>query len=114
MRHWFFFTLLAAAAAAKTVDLKIYPPEVRFHAGSEGQKMLVVATDDEGISREVTAEVTFQVNGALVEANRTGRATQAGTGSLRASFDSLAAAVPIEVLKERAHEPSFINDIVPI
>ncbi len=38
MRHWFLFTLLAAAAAAKTVELKIYPPEVRFHAGSEGQK----------------------------------------------------------------------------
>ena len=82
MRHLMFFTLLAAVAAAKTVELKIYPPEVRFHAGSEGQHVLVVATDDEGVSREVTAEVTFQVSAASlarVEAN-TIKATQPGTG----------------------------------
>ena len=60
MRHWLLFTLLAATAAAKTVELKIYPPEVRFHAGSEGQKVLVVATDDEGVSRKSPPEVMFR------------------------------------------------------
>ena len=114
MRHWFLLTLLTAAASAKTVELKIYPPQVRFHTGSEGQKVLVVATDDEGVSREVTAEVTFQATGASVEANRTIKGAQPGTGTLRASFEGLSAEVPVEVLKERPHQLSFINDIVPI
>ncbi|HYI92175.1 MAG TPA: DUF1549 and DUF1553 domain-containing protein [Bryobacteraceae bacterium] len=114
MLYCFLFILLAASASAKTIELKIYPPEVRFHAGSEGQKVLVVATDEEGVSREVTSEVSFQVKGASVGTNHTVKGTQPGTGTLRASFDGLSAEVAVEVLKERPHELSFINDIVPI
>src|SRR5262245_32617434 len=114
MRHLILFTLVAAMAPAKTVELKIYPPEVRFHANSEGQKVLVVATDDEGVSREVTSEVTFQVTAGQVEGNRTIKAAQPGAGRLIGRFDGLSAEAPVEVLKERPHELSFINDIVPI
>src|SRR5688572_23710969 len=117
MRHLVLVSLLAAIAAAKTVELKVYPPEIRFHAGSEGQTVLVVATDDDGVSREVTLEATFRVNVpslAHVEANRTIKSTQPGTGHLHASFDGLSAQAPLEVLNERPHLLSFINDIVPI
>ena len=48
MRNLILFTVLASTAMPKTVVLKIYPPDIRFHAGSEGQNVLVVATDDEG------------------------------------------------------------------
>ncbi|MFN7934043.1 MAG: DUF1549 and DUF1553 domain-containing protein [Bryobacteraceae bacterium] len=111
----FLLALFASGVSAKTVELKIYPPEVRFHAGSAGQKILVVATDEEGVSREVTASATLSAGTlAQVEGNRTVKGAQAGTGKLRASFDGLSAEVPVEVLKARANELSFINDIVPI
>ena len=63
------FILCAAGLEARTVELKIYPPEIRFHAGSDGQKILVVATDDEGVSREVTTEATLSA-GPLVQVER--------------------------------------------
>ena len=44
---------LGFEAAAKTLDIHLYPPEVRVHAGGEGQTLLLIATDEEGVSREV-------------------------------------------------------------
>ncbi len=45
---------------------------------AKARRVLVVATDDEGVSREVTAEVTFQATGASVEANHTVKGNPAG------------------------------------
>ena len=55
---------LPVGISAKTVSLSIYPPEVRLHAGGEGQKVLLTATDDEGVAREVTSEATWDFSGA--------------------------------------------------
>ncbi|MCC6383351.1 MAG: DUF1549 domain-containing protein, partial [Dehalococcoidia bacterium] len=114
MRILLSFVLWSAALEAKTVELKIYPPEVRFHAASDGQAILVVATDDEGVSREVTAEATLSTGPLAQVEGRTVKGAQPGTGKLRAAFDGLSAEVPIEILKPRAAGLSFINDIVPI
>ncbi|MBL8210882.1 MAG: DUF1553 domain-containing protein [Bryobacterales bacterium] len=114
MRYLAVISLLTFSASAKTVDLKIYPPEVRLHAG-EGQKILVIATDEEGVSREVTAEAAYTTPAYLqVEAKRTVKAAQPGNAKLKATFDGISAEVTVEVMKPRPHELSFINDIVPI
>lgn len=111
------FLVLPAAAVGKTVALKLYPPEIRLHAGSDGQSVLLIATDEEGVNREVTAEATWQFNDATLaslKAPRTIQASHPGTTRLRATFDGLSTEVSVEVLPERRHELSFVNDIVPI
>ena len=114
MRHLVLVGLLAVGAEAKTVALKIYPPEVRFHAG-EGQKILVVATDEEGVSREVTAEAAFRAPASVqMEAGHTVKSTEQGTVKLRATFEGLSTEAAVEVLKPRGRELSFVNDIVPV
>ena len=45
---------------------------------------------------------------------RTVQAARPGNTRLRASFDGLSTEVPVEILPERRHELSFVNDIVPI
>jgi hypothetical protein len=108
---------LPVGISAKTISLSIYPPEVRLHAGGEGQKVLLTATDDEGVAREVTSEATWEFSGAPIasfQKPRTVQAARPGNTRLRASFDGMSAEVPVEILPERRHELSFVNDIVPI
>ena len=112
------FALLAVAVSSRaaTVSLQLYPPEVRVHAG-ESQTVLLIATDSEGVTREVTAEAKWsssQPASAAMTNSRTLSALKQGTGELVATFDGATAKAPVEVLPERRHELSFINDIVPI
>ena len=51
--------LTSFTLSARTVKLKLYPPEVRLHAKGEGQTVMVIATDQDGVSREVTADPFF-------------------------------------------------------
>ncbi len=103
---------------ARTADLKIYPPEVRVHIGSEGQTILLIATDDDGVSREISAnEAAFTVadnSTASLASARVVKGNKQGDTELRVSFDGVSAGVPLHVLPARPHELSFINDIVPI
>ena len=103
---------------ARTADLKIYPPEVRVHIGSEGQTILLIATDDDGVSREISAnEAAFTVadnSTASLASARVVKGNKQGDTELRVSFDGVSAGVPLHVLPARPPELSFINDIVPI
>lgn len=109
------FLSIPLLLAAKTVKVDMYPPEVRLHAGAS-QSLLVVATDDEGVAREVTAEAKLTAADTRVaKADALVlKGTAAGQTRLTATFDGVSAEVPVEVMPERAHELSFINDIVPI
>lgn len=107
----------SAGLSGKTVRLTLYPPEVRLHASGEGQAVLLIATDEEGVSREVTADASWQFDGdapASFQKPRTVQATRSGKTRLTASFDGVFAEVPVEILPERRQQPSFVNDIVPI
>lgn len=112
MRPVYILLIAAAISSARTLELNLYPPEVRFHAG-ESQTLLVIATDPDGVSREVTSEATLRATVGSI-ANRAVRAGQPGTGRLIASFEGLTTEVPLEVLPARRSELSFRNDIVPI
>ena len=100
---------------AKTAELKLYPPEVRVHA-SDTQRVLLLATDEQGVTREVTAEAAWKLTdeSATFSAPRSVRGVKPGAARLIASFDGRTAEVPVETMAERKHELSFINDIVPI
>jgi hypothetical protein len=119
MRKLSLFSVLLMAAmdlSGKTVELKLYPPEIRVHAG-ESQMVVLLATDGEGVTREVTLEAKWEVNDPSVIALAPPRKLNGhskGSGELIASFDGSTVKVPVEVLPERKHELSFINDIVPV
>lgn len=117
MRTFLLLVILTAGLAAKTVSLTLYPPEIRLHARGEGQSVLLIATDDEGVSREVTSAASWQFQGEApvsFRKPRTVEATGPGSARLRASFDGISVEAPVELLPERRQELSFVNDIVPI
>lgn len=109
---------LALEAAAKTVDIHLYPPEVRVHAGGEGQTLLLIATDEEGVTREVQlveAKLVFtDASLASIESSRILKSGRIGSTRLKVSFEGISTEVPVDVLPERHSDLSFINDIVPI
>ncbi len=107
---------VAVTATAATVSLKLYPPEIRVHAG-DSQMVLLVATGADGVTREVTPEAKWSYSApssAVIANSRTLNALKQGSGELVADFDGVSAKVSVEILPERHHELSFINDIVPI
>lgn len=118
MRIWAPLLFLAAVpVVARTAKLQIYPPEVRLHAGGEGQSILVIATDEEGVSREVTTEatVTFRPGSSVTFSKpRTVRAAEPGNSTLQVTFDGASAEAPVAILPVKHRELSFINDMVPL
>ncbi|MEX2261296.1 MAG: DUF1549 and DUF1553 domain-containing protein [Bryobacteraceae bacterium] len=120
MRRAFILPLLAllpGALSARTVELKLYPPEIRTHASDAGQTVLLIATDEEGVDRDVTAEASWQIADASlasIEASHVIKGNRQGETRLTVSFDGKSAEAPVEVLPERRRELSFINHIVPI
>jgi Protein of unknown function (DUF1553)/Protein of unknown function (DUF1549)/Bacterial Ig-like domain (group 2) len=104
------------SAAAATVSLQLYPPEIRVHIG-ESQTVLLIATGSDGVSREVTADAKWNSTTqsfAALTGTRTLTGLEQGSGELIAVFDGITARAPVEILPARRHELSFINDIVPI
>ena len=77
-------------ASAKTASILLYPPEVRVHTNGEGQTLLLIATDDEGVSREVTfAEARLELADksiASVEASRILKGNRVGNTRLSGVF----------------------------
>src|SRR5438270_5494862 len=84
--------LLPFTLAAGTVAITLYPPEIRVHAKGEGQTVLLIAVDDEGVAREVTAQASWKFSDgsvAGVEASRRVMGAKPGAVRVTASFDGL-------------------------
>ncbi|HYI92996.1 MAG TPA: hypothetical protein VEX68_05595 [Bryobacteraceae bacterium] len=87
---------VAATSAAATVSLKLYPSEIRVHAG-ESQMVLLVATDSEGVTREVTSDAKWSYSApssAAMAGTRTLTALKQGSGELVANFEGVALRLP--------------------
>jgi hypothetical protein len=109
--------LLLSSGMAKTIDLKIYPPEIRIEAGQNGQAVLVVATDQDGITRDVTDKATIQVRQASIaryQEPRNVSGLRQGTTELEAAYGDHTATVRVYVNEAAPRPFSFVNDIVPI
>src|SRR5437660_5487064 len=102
--HLLPLVLLPVTLSAGTVVIKLYPPEIRLHAQGEGQTILLIAIDDEGVGREVTPQAGWKFSDASVagvESSRRVRGSQPGIARLTASFDGLTVEAPVEVLPAR-------------
>ena len=106
-----------AQADEAPARLEVFPPEIRLSNARDRQRMVVVATADDGITRDVTAESTLTpANPALLR--REGavfRPIADGSTTLAASFGGRSVEVPVEVSGAAEVPPlSFRLDVMPV
>ena len=109
--------LLACSLHARTVELQIYPPTLRMDAASVGQTLLVVATDEAGVTRDITDQATFRLREpaiAAYEKPRVLRGLAPGETQLTASFEGVSTNAKVVISPAAPRPFSFVNDIVPI
>lgn len=105
---------LQAAALAK---LDIYPPDIRLNNGLDRQHFIVVATHDDGVTADVTAQcqaaladsAPAKLEGAVVLPQANGETT------LTVEYIGQKASVPVKVENVEARPPmSFTLDVMPV
>jgi hypothetical protein len=104
-------------AAEAPVALRVFPSEVSLTTIRDAQTVLVQAEYANGITRDVTAQATWALDGDTVVAQEANRLTPKADGSakLTVKFESLSAEVPITVAQATADPPiSFKRDVMPV
>ena len=107
------------ALAAEYVELALYPPQVRLETGDDSQRVVAVATRDDGVTVDVTAEVVWDRAGAGPElfAVEQGvvRPCAAGQARLRASLGELGAEADVVVASLDPRDGvAFRRDVMPV
>jgi len=96
--------------------LHVYPSEVSLTTAGDSQSLVVQAEYADGITRDVTDKVAWKVDGDAVslETNRLSPKAD-GSAKVSATFESLAAEVPITVSQAAVQPPiSFKRDVMPV
>jgi hypothetical protein len=99
------------------VALKVFPSEVSLTTVRDAQTILVQAEYANGITRDVTDQVTWKLDSDNVVAQEGNRLVPKADGSAKlvATFQSLTAEVPITVSQATADPPiSFKLDVMPV
>jgi len=105
----------AAEVSAERVDL--YPPEVNLNTKLDYQRVIVVVTRDDGVTRDVTAEAELSLAGAGVARLENHTLYPAGDGNtmLRAKLGDRTVEAPVVVTASGADRPiSFKLDVMPV
>ncbi|MCK5941142.1 MAG: cell surface protein, partial [Planctomycetes bacterium] len=115
-RTWLTLALLPAIAVAQG-KLAAYPAKVTLDSGLDAHRLVVVQTDAQGITTDVTAaaEITFATPG--VAEWRDGELLPVGDGEsvARIRHGGLTAEVHVAVRDARVDPPvSFRNDVIPV
>ncbi|MBM3724238.1 MAG: DUF1553 domain-containing protein [Acidobacteria bacterium] len=107
------FFLCCVAARAGAASLAVYPPAIVLEAGA-AQTILVVATDEAGVTTDVTAQATCI--SPRFAACQPGLLQGLVPGETTVTFahGDLRAAVRVTVRTSAPRAPSFINDVVPV
>ncbi len=107
----------AAPAAAGWESLAVYPPVVSLETAADLQNMIAVATRSDGVTKDVTAEVTWQLENPAFANLQEFRLTPVTDGEtkLNASWNGHNVSVLIRVTRAAETKPiSFHLDIMPI
>jgi hypothetical protein len=113
--------LLAAAVcpagAADIVRLEVFPPEIYLSSGRDLQRFVVVATRDDGVTLDVTRDVTAVLDEPQA-ARREGNTLYPlvdGTTTLRVSYGGHEATAAVKVERAGENPPiSFQLDVMPV
>jgi hypothetical protein len=112
----FFSTLLAASG--KTVRISVYPQQANLTGDHTRQSLLVMAVDDEGVERDVTAKAAYTTTPAGIVRVTTDFAVEAladGAASLRVAYGDKQVEAKCAVTNQATRRPvSFLGDIAPI
>lgn len=107
-----------AEPAAAVAKLVVYPADIRLDSRNDLQLVLVVATDNAGVTREVGKQAVFSFNPpGIAERDERGRvvARKSGQTVLTVEFNAAKCDVPITVVNAANERPiSFRNDIEPV
>lgn len=106
-----------AQGDAPPVALRIFPSEISLTTARDAQSVVVQAEYGNGITRDVTSQVAWTLEGQEFVALNGGRLTPRGDGSakLTATFETLTATATISVSQSAVDPPvSFKQDIMPI
>ncbi len=120
---WLASLLLASTVSgaeeplATAVRLEVFPDRIQIDHGGDHPRVIVVATDATGLTRDVTAEVSVTVRGEVVTWDPEGRChpRQDGEGQLEVRLGELRVEVPVVVQDAaRPRAASFHRDVLPV
>jgi hypothetical protein len=97
--------------------LHVFPSQVALTTVRDAQSIVVQAEYANGITRDVTSQVTWKLDNESIVAREGNRLVPKadGTAQLTAELGSLSAAVPISVAQAAADPPvSFKLDVMPV
>ena len=109
--------LAVPLAAASLTDLRVHPAAINLEGRGDRQAFIVQAIQDDGITRDVTAEATVTVAdkriaglaGSVVSPEKDGRT------ELRVKFRGRSVVVPVTVARAATEDPvSFTRDVMPV
>ncbi len=106
-----------ASAEPATAKIDVYPPVVHLNTSLDNQPVIVVATRDDGVTRDVTAEAKFSVvDGKLAQFEGTVlRGLADGKTEAAVAYAGQTTKIPVEVVNATTDRPvSFKLDVMPI
>ncbi|MFT3881355.1 MAG: DUF1549 domain-containing protein [Gemmatales bacterium] len=107
----------APSAAPTLTSVAVYPADINLNTMRDRQSFVVQATFSDGITRDVTAQVTPQLkDGSLVKLDKsTLYPVKDGTTELKISYAGRDVVVPVVVKDATADRPiSFKLDVMPV
>jgi hypothetical protein len=107
----------AAAPAAELTRIDVYPPDIQLNTNQDFQRLIVVATRDDGVTTDVTRAAAVRLADPAV-ARLDGRTLYPaidGQTTVEVEYQGLKAATPVTVSNATAKRPiSFHLDVMPV
>lgn len=107
----------AAVSAANVTRIDIYPPDIQLNTKLDFQRLIIVATRDDGVTTDVTSAASVGLaDSALVRLDgRTAYPTADGETTLEAEYQGFKASATVAVKEAAAERPiSFHLDVMPV
>jgi hypothetical protein len=115
--HFVLLALLAASTAGGESGLAVYPPSINLTNVRDTQRILAIATDENGVTTNVTGELElkFAVNNIAAIAGNLVAPTADGDTQLTATWNGQSVSVPVTVKHAKSDPPlSFRLDVMPV
>ena len=108
---------VAYAKSPEMTDLKVFPPDINLKTRQDHQSLVLQATYDDGLTRDVTSQAKFSFGdkNLIRFTNYTLYPLIDGTTELRIKFSGRTLNVPVKVQEAKVVRPtSFIQDVIPV
>jgi hypothetical protein len=107
----------AVAPAAEVIRIDVYPPDVRLNTQRDNQRVIVVASRDDGVTLDITGDATIKLSqeGIARLESHTLHPVADGSATLVAEYQGHQAEASIQVVDATVDRPiSFHLDVMPV